>query len=369
MGLFDILRGELIDIIQWIDDSHHTLVWRFPRHQNEIKNGAQLIVRPGQVAVLVSNGELADVYTPGHYELSTPNMPIMSTLQGWKYGFESPFKAEVYFVNTTQITDLKWGTPNPIMLRDPEFGPIRIRAFGTYSLKAIDPRPLLKEIVGTDGEFGADDITQLLRSLIASTFADLIGKLQIPALDLAAKYTEMSESLRMAVVERIDDEYGLDCPQLFIVNVSFPEAVEKALDARTSMGVIGDMDRFQQFQMGNAMTAAAENPSGGGAADGMGLGMGFAMANRMINQPGGASSGASPPPPPPAAAAWHVAVNGETRGPYSIQQLVAAINSAQVTSESMVWTGGMPAWARADQVPQLATYFQALTPPPPPPAP
>ncbi len=299
MGLFDILRGELIDIIQWIDDSHHTLVWRFPRHQNEIKNGAQLIVRPGQVAVLVSNGELADVYTPGHYELSTPNMPIMSTLQGWKYGFESPFKAEVYFVNTTQITDLKWGTPNPIMLRDPEFGPIRIRAFGTYSLKAIDPRPLLKEIVGTDGEFGADDITQLLRSLIASTFADLIGKLQIPALDLAAKYTEMSESLRMAVVERIDDEYGLDCPQLFIVNVSFPEAVEKALDARTSMGVIGDMDRFQQFQMGNAMTAAAENPSGGGAADGMGLGMGFAMANRMINQPGGASSGASPPPPPP----------------------------------------------------------------------
>ena len=136
MGLFDKLRSELIDIIEWIDDSHHTLVWRFPRHNNEIKNGAQLIVRPGQVAVLVSGGELADVYQPGHYELTTPNMPILTTLQSWKYGFESPFKAEVYFVNTTQITDLKWGTPNPIMLRDPEFGPIRLRAFGTYVLRS-----------------------------------------------------------------------------------------------------------------------------------------------------------------------------------------------------------------------------------------
>jgi membrane protease subunit (stomatin/prohibitin family) len=282
MGLFDMLRAELIDIIEWIDDSQHTIVWRFPRHQNEIKNGAQLIVRPGQVAVFVSSGEIADVYQPGHYELTTPNMPILSTLRGWKYGFESPFKAEVYFVSTKQITDLKWGTPNPIMLRDPEFGPIRIRAFGAYTLRAVDAVALLKEIVGTDGEFGADDITELLRSIIASSFADLLGEMQIPALDLAAKYTELSDSLRQKVVERIDDEYGLDCPQLFIVNVSLPEAVEKALDTRTSMGVIGDMNQFQQYQMGQAMTAAAENPSGGGAADGMGLGMGLAMASRMM---------------------------------------------------------------------------------------
>lgn len=367
MGLFDILRGELIDIIQWIDDSHHTLVWRFPRHQNEIKNGAQLIVRPGQVAVLVSGGELADVYTPGHYELTTQNMPILSTLQGWKYGFESPFKAEVYFVNTTQITDLKWGTPNPIMLRDPEFGPIRIRAFGTYALKAIDPKALLTEIVGTDGEFGADDITELLRSIIASSFADLLGKLNVPALDLAAKYSELSEALRMEVVQRIDDEYGLDCPQLFIVNVSLPEAVEKALDTRTSMGVIGDMNRFQQYQMGQAMTAAAENPAGGGAAEGMGLGMGFAMANRMVNPPMAGAS-ASPPPPPPSQP-WHVAVGGESRGPYTVQQIVAGITSGEIKADSMVWTAGMPNWQRADQVTQLANYFLSASPPPPPPAP
>ncbi len=365
MGLFDTLRGELIDIIEWIDDSHHTLVWRFPRHQNEIKNGAQLIVRPGQVAVLVSQGELADVYEPGHYELSTPNMPILSTLQGWKYGFESPFKAEVYFVSTTQITDLKWGTPNPIMMRDPEFGPIRIRAFGTYSLKAVEPKALLTEIVGTDGEFNADDITELLRSIIASALADMLGKAQVPALDLAARYTEFSANLRSAVCERIDDEYGLDCPQLYIVNISLPEAVEKALDTRTSMGVIGDMNRFQQYQMGNAMTMAAENPSGGGAAEGMGLGVGLAMANRMV--PGMAAATpaatAAPPPPPPLAVAWHVAVDGQTRGPYTSDQIASAIASGEVKADSLVWMAGMPAWTAAGQVPQLASHF-AATPPP-----
>jgi membrane protease subunit (stomatin/prohibitin family) len=376
MGLFDVLRGELIDIIEWIDDSNRTLVWRFPRHQNEIKNGAQLIVRPGQIAVLVNGGELADVYEPGHYELTTQNMPILSTLQGWKYGFESPFKAEVYFVSTKQVTDLKWGTPNPIMLRDPEFGPIRIRAFGSYTLQAVDAKALLKELVGTDAEFSADDITELLRSIIGSSFADILGKLQVPALDLASKYTELSEALRSEVVERIDDEYGLDCPQLYVVNISLPEAVEKALDTRTSMGVIGNMNTYQQYQMGQAMTAAAENPAGGGAADGMGLGMGFAMASRMMpGQGGGApgipaagmpAAGAAPPPPP--VAQWHVAVNGQTQGPFNMEQLVAAIGSGDVGEGTMVWTAAIGGWTAAAQVPQLAGYFQAATPPPPPPA-
>jgi membrane protease subunit (stomatin/prohibitin family) len=368
MGLFDILRGELIDIIEWIDDSHHTLVWRFPRHQNEIKNGAQLIVRPGQVAVLVSSGELADVYQPGHYELSTPNMPIMSTLRGWKHGFESPFKVEVYFVNTTQITDLKWGTPNPIMLRDPEFGPIRIRAFGSYAIRAVDPKALLKEIVGTDGDFSADDVTELVRSIIASSFADLLGTQQVAALDLASKYREMAESLRATVVEQIDDEYGLDCTQLFIVNVSLPEAVEKALDTRTSMGVIGDMDRYQQYQMGTAMTAAAENPAGGGAADGLGLGMGVAMASRMMpGMTGGAA--AAGPPPPPQAAPWHVAADGKSNGPFSLAQVATGVSSGEVTPSTLVWNLAVGDWTAAGQVPQLASYFAASTPPPPPPAP
>jgi membrane protease subunit (stomatin/prohibitin family) len=371
MGLFDKLRAELIDIIEWIDDSRHTLVWRFPRYQNEIKNGAQLIVRPGQIAVFVHRGQIADVFEPGHYELTTDNLPILGTLAGWKYGFNSPFRSEVYFVSTRQITDLKWGTPNPIMLRDPEFGPIRIRAFGTYAVKAVDAKALLQELVGTDSAVDTDEVTELLRSIIISTFADVLGTSKVAALDLASQYQEFGEQLRVAVQERIDDEYGLEIPQLFIVNISLPEAVEKALDTRTSMGVIGDMGKYQQYQMGQAMTMAAENPSGGGAAEGMGLGLGFAMAGKMM-QPGmGVAPTAAPgagvaPPPPPAAAAWHVAVNGQTQGPFTLQQIAAGIGSGEVTPQTSLWTAGMPGWQPAAAIPQLAGSFGAPPPPPPP---
>lgn len=369
MGLFDKLRGELIDIIEWVDDSRHTLVWRFPRYHNQIKNGAQLIVRPGQQAIFVHRGQLADVFDEGHYTLTTDNLPILSTLAGWKYGFDSPFKAEVYFVSTRQITDLKWGTPNPIMLRDEDFGPIRLRAFGTYTLKAIEPTALLRELVGTDSEFETDEVTELLRSIIATAFADIIGESKVAALDLASQYREFSDQLRELVCERIDDEYGLEVPQLMIVNISLPEAVEKAMDTRSSMGVIGDMGKYQQYQMGNAMLAAADNPAGGGATEGMGLGMGFAMANRMMTSPGMAAPApmGSPPPPPPADA-WHVAVNGQTQGPFTLQQMVEGISGGELKPTSQVWCNGMAGWTPASQVPQLAGYFQAAPPPPPPPA-
>lgn len=363
MGLFDKLRNELIDIIEWLDDSRHTLVWRFPRYQNEIKNGAQLIVRPGQTAVFVHRGQIADVFEPGHYELKTDNLPILSTIAGWKYGFNSPFRAEVYFVSTRQITDLKWGTPNPIMLRDPEFGPIRIRAFGTYAVKAAEPKALLRELVGTDSEFDADEVTELLRSIIISTLADVLGSSNIAALDLASKYQVFGETLRKAVQERIDDEYGLEIPQLAIVNISLPEAVEKALDTRTSMGVIGDMNKFQQYQMGRALTTAAANP-GGGASDGLGLGLGVAMAGRMM-QPGlaGGMPGMAPPAPP---TAWHVAVNGQSTGPFSQEQLSAGVAAGQVKRETLLWTAGMANWQPAGQIPQLAAIFGPPSPPPPP---
>ncbi len=368
MGLLDKLRGELVDIIEWLDHTRDTLVWRFPRFHNQIKNGAQLIVRPGQIAVFVHRGQLADVFEPGSYVLKTDNLPILSTLQGWKHGFESPFKAEVYFVNTRQVTELKWGTPNPIMLRDPEFGPIRLRAFGTYALKAVDAAALLRELVGTDEVFEADEIHELMRGIINSAFADLIGESQLAALDLAANYQELSEQLRRKVCERVDDEYGLDLPQLFIVNISLPEEVERALDTRTSMGVIGDMNRFQQYQMGQAMTAAAENPAGGGAADGMGLGMGFAMAGRMMQGAGQAAPGpAAGPPPPIPGGAWHVAVGGQSRGPFTLAQLTEGITQGQITAQTLVWTAGMANWLPAAQVPQLAGQFGAAAPPPPPP--
>lgn len=366
MSLFDKLRGELVDIIEWVDDSRHTLAWRFPRYHNQIKTGAHLIVRPGQVAVFVHRGQIADLFEPGHYELKTDNLPILSTILGWKHGFDSPFKAEVYFVSTRQITELKWGTPNPIMLRDPDFGPIRLRAFGTYAMRALDAKALLKELIGTDGSFEADEISELMRSIINTAFADLLGKSKIAALDLASNYKDLSEQLRKEVLERVDDEYGLDVPQLNIVNISLPEEVEKALDTRTSMGVVGDMATFQQYQMGRAMVAAAENPSAGGAADGMGLGMGWAMANNMMRgqavapPPGG---GMAPPPPPPPMV-WHIAVNGQSQGPLGEAQLLQAIQAGQVTRGTHVWTPALGQWMPAGQVPQLAAYFGPPTPPP-----
>jgi len=366
MGLLDKLRNELIDIIEWVDDSRHTLVWRFPRYQNEIKNGAQLIVRPGQIAIFVHRGQVADVFEPGSYELKTDNLPILSTIAGWKYGFNSPFRAEVYFVSTKQITDLKWGTPNPIMMRDPEFGPIRIRAFGTYAVKAVNAKALLTELVGTDQEFGVDAISELLRSMIGSTFAETLAKSNTAALDLAGKYAEFGEILRKAVAAKIDDEYGLEIPQLIIVNISLPEAVEKALDTRTSIGVIGDLGKYQQYQMGAAMTAAAENPGGGGgAADGLGLGLGVAMAGRMMQPgmfPGGAGAAGMMPPAPPTL--WHVAVNGQTQGPFAADQVASGIAAGQINRLTLVWTAGMPAWTAAGQVPQLASSFGPPAPPP-----
>src|SRR5262245_3274402 len=366
MGLLDKLRGELVDIVEWIDNTNHTLVWRFPRYNNQIKQGAKLIVRPGQVAVFVNQGKLADSFQPGTYELVTGNLPILGTLQGWKHGFDSPIKSEVYFVSTKQITDLKWGTNNPIMLRDPEFGPIRVRAFGTYTLKAQDPRALLKELVGTDDVYEAEEINELMRCNIGYAFADLLGEAKVAALDLAGKYQELSESLRKKVVERVDDEYGLDVPQLFIVNISLPEEVEKALDTRTSMGVIGDLGKFQQFQMGKAMTAAAENQSGGGAATGMGVGMGMAMAQQMAQGMAGAShsagGGATPPPPPGAGGVYHVCINNQTLGPVTAQQIEQGIRSGEITAATLLWAPGMASWTPAAQV---APFNQRFAPPPP----
>ncbi len=368
MGLFDTIRNELVDIVEWIDDSRHTLVWRFPRHQNEIKNGAQLIVRPGQVAVFVNQGEIADVFEPGQYSLETKNLPILSSLQGWKYGFDSPFRCEVYYVATRQVTDLKWGTPNPVIMRDPDFGPVRIRAFGNYTLRAVDAKALLTELVGTDSSFEADEISELLRAIVVQSFSDACASSNIAVLDLASSYAELAEEVRKTVIERVDDEYGLDIPQLQIVNVSLPPEVEEALDKRSSMNVIGNMQQYQAYQMGNAMPIAAENPAGGLAGAGVGLGMGMAMANQMVPgmQPGGAIAAAPPPPP----AAWHIAENGQTVGPFDLAGLTQAATAGRLTATTMVWSAGMAGWTAASQVPALANLFAPpppVAPPPPPP--
>ncbi len=371
MALFDKLRAELVDIVEWIDDSQHTLVWRFPRYRNQIKYGAQLIVRPGQSAVFVHQGRIADVFGPGHYRLETKNLPLLSTLMGWMHGFDSPFKAEIYFVSSRQLTDLKWGTSNPVPLRDPDFGSVRVRAFGTYTLRAIDPGRLLSELVGTDGVYEAEEVSALLRSIISMTFADVIASSGISVLDLAQNYSELSETLRQEVVSRIDDEFGLEIPQLYIVNVSVPAEVERALDARASMNAIGDMNAFQAYQLGNAMPEAAANPAGGLAGAGVGLGMGLAMTNSMGGIAGGNTNGPAGPgspapavgPPPLPTVAWHIAEGGQSVGPFTQAQLAQAIASGRVGRETLVWTAGMNEWTGASEIEALAGFFAPQPPP------
>jgi membrane protease subunit (stomatin/prohibitin family) len=374
MGFVNKLRGELVDIVEWIDDTRNTLVWRFPRYQNEIKNGARLVVRPGQTAVFVDRGRVADVFAPGSYVLTTKNLPLLTTLRGWEYGFNSPFKAEVYFVATRQIADLKWGTPNPVLLRDPEFGPLRVRGFGTYTLKASKPEALLAELVGTDGSFEADEIDVLLRSIIANEFAQIVAGTEISVVDLASNYGRLSEELRRAVLARIDEAYGLDLPQLYIVNISVPEQVEQALDARSSMGVLGDMGRYQQYQLGTAIPTAAANPAGGLAGAGLGLGMGLAALSAGAPGLAGVAPGAGvvtkaplpviPPVPDADPAVWYVGAAGRSFGPYSVSQLAQAATAGQLTRESLVWGPGMDAWTPVARVARLVSLFA----PPPPPA-
>jgi len=368
MAIFEKLRAELIDIIEWVDDSQHSLVWRFPRYRNQIKYAAQLIVRPGQSAVFVHQGRVADVFGPGQHRLETKNLPILSTLMGWMHGFDSPFKAEIYFVSTKQLTDLKWGTANPVPLRDPDFGPVRVRAFGTYTLRAADPAKLLSELVGTDGVYEAEEISALLRSIISMAFADVVANSGIGVLDLAQSYGPLSETLRREVLSKIDDEFGLEIPQLYIVNVSVPAEVERALDARASMKAIGDLAAYQAYQLGNAMPAAAANPAGGVAGAGVGLGMGLAMAGAAGSAMGGGmgagmAGGMVGMAPPALPAAWHVAENGAPVGPFTTAQLEQAIAAGRVTRETLVWTRGMEAWVAAGRAPGVQALFAAAPPP------
>lgn len=363
MGIFDFLSGEFIDVIHWTDDTRDTMVWRFEREGHEIKYGAKLTVREGQAAVFVHEGQLADVFTPGLYMLETNNMPILTTLNHWDHGFKSPFKSEVYYVNTTRFNDLKWGTKNPIMLRDPEFGPTRIRAFGTYSVKVSDPAVFMREIVGTDGEFTMDEISFQIRNIIVQEFSRVIASCGIPVLDMAANTADLGKLVATTISATIA-QYGLMIPELYIENISLPEAVEAALDKRTSMGIAGDLGKFTQYSTAEAMTAAASNPSGGGGMGaGLGMGMAMAMANQMQTGPWGPMP--TPPTAPPVEHVWHIAVDGAVTGPFSKASMGRMVTDGTLSRESQVWTQGQDGWMRADAVMELAQLFTVMPPPPP----
>ena len=284
MGFFkNIIKGQLIDVIEWIDNSRDVMVHRYDMNGKEIMMGAQLTVRESQVVVFMNEGQIADVYTPGRHELTTSNMPIMTALKSWKFGFNSPFKADVYFVNTRQFLDLKWGTANPVMMRDAEFGVIRLRAFGIYAFRVKDPVVFLKEVFGTNSLFTVSDVEGQLKRGMVSSLSDAIAESKIPALDLAANYEELG-NLALSVLQPKAQAMGLELTSFVIENISLPEEVEKTMDRRTSMGVLGDMGRYTQYQAAEAMREAANNP-GGGSMAGMGVGMGAgAMMGQMFTQ-------------------------------------------------------------------------------------
>jgi len=368
--LWEKVKGEFIDIIEWTDDTPDTMVYRFPRYDNEIKYNAQLVVRQSQAAVFVNQGEVADVFSPGQYSLTTRNLPILSTLMGWKYGFHSPFKSEVYFVSLQNFTNLKWGTKNPVILRDPEFGAVRLRSFGSYVVKIVDPGRFIKEITGTQGHFSLDGIVEQLRNLIVSRFSDLLGEKKIPVLDLTANYDELSVILTRIIAPEFL-EYGLDITKLLVENISLPVSVEEALDKKSSMGIVGNLDDYFKFQSANAMAAAAENP-GGEASAGVGMGMGFAMANQMgqAMMPGQKetappSSAVTPPPLPdqPSGIVYYLAVKGKQLGPLGQDKIIHNIKIGKIKSEMLMWRPGLKAWQRAGEIHELIPLFNTTPPP------
>jgi len=368
MGLLSGISHELIDIIEWTDDSSDTLVWRFPRWQNEIKMGAQLVVRQAQAAVFVNEGKIADVFQSGTYTLETKNIPILTTLRGWKYGFNSPFKAEVYFVNTRQFTDQKWGTKNPIMLNDDKFGMVDIRAFGTYAFRVNDPKKFMEEIVGTNSQFTAEDISGQLRSMMVTKLTEELAKSNFGVEKFSANVSEISDFCKEKVTPTFD-EYGLSLTKFVLENVSMPPELQKEIYQYSRLNKI-DMSKLTQMNAANAIETAAANPGIAGA--GMGMGVGFGMGNMMANTIGQnmnqmqqqqAQNNAAVPPPLPQAVQYFVAVGGKQSGPFDEQALAQMAQAGTLQRDTLVWKTGMPAWQQAGQVAELANVFSSTPPP------
>ncbi len=367
MGLFDKIKGELIDIIEWLDSSSDTMVYRFERKDNEIKNGAQLTVRESQVAVFINEGEIGDVFPPGRYQLTTQNLPILTTLKGWKYGFNSPFKAEVYFINTKRFTDQKWGTPNVFYIRDADFGRVSLRAFGTYTMKVTDPVKFIKEVAGTSGDFTTDQIKNEMRSLIVTRFIDAIGESKLALLDFAQNYKDLSDFCQQKLGGEFS-EYGLEITKFLISSISLPEELQKKLDEGTGMNMLGDINKYAQMKGADAMSNAANNQNGGGGVEGM---MGMAMMQQMMNQQNqqnqqNQKQTVNNPPPPPPGLNFFVSIGGQQAGPFDMNTLKQMIAQNQINKETYVWKEGMPNWMAAGQVSEVAALFGAVPPPPPP---
>ena len=328
MGLMDFIKGELLEIIEWNDDSRDTISWRFPDEDKAIKNGAQLIVRESQTAQFVSTGQFADAFGPGKHTLSTQNIPILSRIQGWKYGFVSPFKCDVYFVNTRLFTGNKWGTSNPIMMRDQDFGVVRLRGFGTYDFRVVNVPLFLKEVAGTDHNFRLDEFADTMRSRIVSVFTDALASANVPALDVASRYGELGEALLPVINPAVSAKYGLEITSFIIENVSVPPEVEAAIDKRSSMSVIGNLNDYVKFQVAESMT---RGDGAGGANTAAQMAVGFGIAQEMMKGMQQPAAGSTPPPLPgaPAAASPAAAAAAPARDGLTPAQVAQALGVSE----------------------------------------
>lgn len=316
MDILGFIKGELLEIIEFNDDSRDTLSWRFPDEDKAIKNGAQLIVRESQAAQFVYLGQYGDCFQPGKHSLVTDNIPVLTKLKGWKYGFQSPFKADVYYVTTRLFTGNKWGTANPIMMRDQDFGIVRLRSFGTFDFKIVSPPTFLKEVAGTDHHFRLDEFADTMRSRIVSVFSDALASCGVPALDVASRYSELGEALLPLINPQVTAKYGIEITSFIVENVSVPPEVEAAIDKRSSMGAIGNLNDYVKFQMAESMTKGGGEGGSAAAAAGQ-MAIGFGLAQEMVK------SMQQPPPLPGAAATT-------TTAPAGIPELMSPAEAAQV---------------------------------------
>ncbi|ARU05852.1 DNA-binding protein [Comamonas serinivorans] len=332
MDFLNIIKKQLIEVIEWTDDSRDTLSYRWPDDDKEIKNGAQLIVRESQQVQFVAAGQYADLFNPGKHTLSTENIPILSTILGWKYGFQSPFKCDVYYLNTRLFTGNKWGTSNPVMMRDQDFGVVRIRAFGTYDFRIVDAPLFLKEVAGTDQNFRLDEFNDTMRSRIVSVFTEALAKAHVPVLDVATRYSEMGDALLQIINPSVREKYGLEITSFILENVSVPPEVEQAIDKRASMGAIGNLNDYVKYQMGQAMTAGGD--ASATATLPATMAMGFGMAQEMMKsmQQGAGGPGAAAAGDPFSPAAAQAARAGAVAGSAGGLQVLTPEQAAEVLS-------------------------------------
>ncbi len=330
MALMDFLKRQFIDIIEWTDDSRDTLSFRFPDDDKEIKNGAQLIVRESQVVQFVYLGEFGDTFGPGKHTLTTDNIPILTNLKSWKFAFESPFKADVYFLNTRLFTGNKWGTSNPIMVRDADFGIVRVRAFGTYDVRIVNPKLFLKEVAGSDHNFRLDEFADTMRSRLVSVFSDALASAKIPVLDLATRYQELGEALLPLINPVVQAKYGIEIASFILENASVPPEVEAAIDKRSSMSAIGNLNDYVKYQMAQGMEKGGS--SGGAATE---LAVGMAIAQQIMQQQGGVP-GVGATPPAAASATGQAAGGGtglpELMGPADVAKVLGVTEADVMAS-------------------------------------